>query len=97
MQGQIFKELQRRHVFKSAGIYAVAAWVIMQVAEIVTPALYLPEWTTTLVIFLLALGFPITTFNIKLSIHRLLQQYPIQRHHNISIFIGWCIIFTTEC
>ena len=51
-------ELKRRHVFKSAGFYAVSAFIIMQVASIITPTLMLPEWTTRLVLILLLLGFP---------------------------------------
>ena len=55
----LFKELRRRRVFRVAGIYGVAAWVITEVASVVMPALLLPEWTTTFVIVLLVLGFPI--------------------------------------
>ena len=54
-----FKELKRRHVFKSAGLYLVAAFIIMQVSVIIAPALLLPEFTTRLILILLILGFPI--------------------------------------
>ena len=54
-----FQELKRRHVFKSAGFYLVAAFIIMQVTVIITPTLMLPEWTTRLILILLILGFPI--------------------------------------
>ncbi|MCG8435781.1 MAG: FlgO family outer membrane protein, partial [Gammaproteobacteria bacterium] len=55
----LFKELRRRRVFRVAGIYIIASWVITQAADILMPALHLPEWFTTLVVALLILGFPI--------------------------------------
>lgn len=56
---KFFKELLRRGIFKVAAIYIVAAWVIVQVAIAVGPALLLPDWIDTLVILLLGLGFPV--------------------------------------
>ena len=53
------KELKRRRVFKSAGLYAFSAFIIMQVASMLTPTLMLPEWTNRLVLILLLLSFPI--------------------------------------
>jgi len=54
-----FQELKRRHVFKSAGFYLVAAFITIQITAIIAPTLMLPEWTTRLVLILLILGFPI--------------------------------------
>ncbi len=54
-----FYELQRRHVVRVAIAYAVAAWVLLQLASIVFPAFGAPEWVLKVVIALLALGFPI--------------------------------------
>ena len=56
------QELNRRKVFKSAGLYAFSAFIIMQVATLIVPALHLPEWTNTLILVLLVLGFPIADF-----------------------------------
>ena len=53
------QELNRRKVFKSAGLYAFSSFIIMQVATLIVPALHLPEWTNTLILVLLVLGFPI--------------------------------------
>jgi len=52
-------ELHRRHVFRVAAAYGVAAWLLIQVADIVMPRLGLPDWTVTFVIVVLALGFPL--------------------------------------
>ena len=54
-----FSELKRRHVFRVAVVYTVVAWVVIQVAVNVFPALHLPEWTVTLVVILSLLGFPV--------------------------------------
>jgi tetratricopeptide (TPR) repeat protein len=56
---RFFDELKRRKVFRVAGVYAVVAFVVVQVADIVFPALHLPAWAVTLVVALALLGFPI--------------------------------------
>ncbi len=53
------RELERRRVFRVAGLYAVAAWAVVQVASTVFPILELPAWTVRLVLLLVALGFPV--------------------------------------
>ena len=53
----LFAELRRRNVFRTALLYLVASWVLMQVAELLFDVLDLPAWTTRLVLGLLVLGF----------------------------------------
>lgn len=55
--GKLFEKLKRRKVFRVAGIYAVVGWVLIQVADTLTPAFNLPEWTVALVTVLFGLGF----------------------------------------
>ena len=50
-------ELKRRNVFKVAIMYLVVAWLLIQLASTLAPALLLPEWTTRLVTILLLIGF----------------------------------------
>ena len=54
-----FAELRRRRVFRVAGVYLVAAWLVIQVADAVFEPLGLPAWALRLVIILAALGFPL--------------------------------------
>jgi len=54
---KLFDELKRRKIFKVAAVYAVVAWLVIQVAVAITPALQLPTWTPSLVVVLLLLGF----------------------------------------
>ena len=57
--GSLFQEIQRRKVFRVAAVYAVVAWVLIQVADTVLPALQLPDWTVTFITVFFILGFPI--------------------------------------
>jgi adenylate cyclase len=50
-------ELRRRRVFRVIVLYAIAGWIVIEVASTVLPGLNLPDWTITLVIVLVALGF----------------------------------------
>ncbi len=56
---QLIKELSRRNVFRVALVYGVVTWILIQVADVVFPAIGLPEWSITLIIAFLAVGFPI--------------------------------------
>ena len=53
-----FTELKRRNVYKVAVAYAVAGWVVMQIATQIFPFLEIPNWVVRLVIALVAIGFP---------------------------------------
>ncbi|HEX6559841.1 MAG TPA: hypothetical protein VF021_10275, partial [Longimicrobiales bacterium] len=56
---RIFSELQRRHVGRVAGVYAVVGWVVIQVVATVFPLLSLPDSAARVVVVLIALGFPL--------------------------------------
>jgi len=56
---RFFGELKRRKVIKVMGVYAVVAWIVIQIATNTFPALQLPPWAITLVVVLAILGFPI--------------------------------------
>ena len=52
-------EMKRRKVFQVAAMYAVVAWLLVQVITSVETPLNLPDWVDTFVIILLVIGFPI--------------------------------------
>lgn len=52
-------ELRDRKVFRVAIVYLVAGWLVMQIADVMFPALGLPPRSITLVAALLIVGFPI--------------------------------------
>jgi len=53
-------EIKRRKVFQVAAVYAVVAWLLVQIIVSIEEPLNLPGWVDTFVIVLLAFGFPIT-------------------------------------
>ena len=54
---EFFQELRSKRIYRVAGGYIVSAWVILQVAAIVSPSLDLPSWTIKAVLDVLLLGF----------------------------------------
>jgi TolB-like protein len=55
----IFTELKKRKVFNSAAIYLATTFIILQVAQIIIPALHIPDWTLSFIVVLIVLGFPV--------------------------------------
>jgi TolB-like protein/Flp pilus assembly protein TadD len=56
---RFFAELKRRRVFRVMAVYGAVGFVVLQVVELLVPALLLPEWTYRLIALLLIVGFPI--------------------------------------
>ena len=52
-------ELKRRKVFRVAASYAVVAFIIMQLVEILFPMFNFPQWTQQFTVIIVLLGFPI--------------------------------------
>ena len=55
----LLSELRRRNVHRMAALYLVAAWLIMQVTEVLMALVRLPTATGAVILILLAMGFPI--------------------------------------
>lgn len=58
---KFWEELKRRKVVRVITVYAAATFVILEVVSIIVEPLHLPEWTLTLVIVLLVIGFIVLT------------------------------------
>ncbi len=58
----IIAELKRRNVFRVGVAYAIVAWLLVEVASVVLPALHLPDWTLTFLIIVILAGFPLTLY-----------------------------------
>jgi TolB-like protein len=54
----VFDELKRRNVFRVAAAYLVVAWLLIQVTDTLVPALNMPDWVATVVVFFLLIGLP---------------------------------------
>lgn len=56
---RLFDELKRRNVIRAAVTYVVAAWVLLQVVDLLAPALDWPDSATRITFYALLVGFPI--------------------------------------
>jgi TolB-like protein/tetratricopeptide (TPR) repeat protein len=52
-----FSELKRRNVFRVGFAYVVAAWLILQVFDVISEILELPAWGGKLILTMLVIGF----------------------------------------
>lgn len=57
---QFIEDLQRRHVVRVAIAYIIVSWVVLQVADVVLPALDVGEWVLRALLTLAVIGFFIT-------------------------------------
>ena len=53
----LFAELKRRNVIRVGILYLVSAWLLMQLTDVLSSLLPVPEWTGSLVVLLLVIGF----------------------------------------
>jgi adenylate cyclase len=58
--GRFLHELQRRHVLRVTGFYAVAAWIAVEVSSTVLPLLGHDEEIASFIVRLVIAGFPVT-------------------------------------
>jgi TolB-like protein/tetratricopeptide (TPR) repeat protein len=52
-------ELRRRNVFQTAALYAVVAWLVLQVGEVTFEPLHFPDWVMTSLVVLVIASFPV--------------------------------------
>jgi uncharacterized membrane protein (DUF106 family) len=54
---QFWQELKLRKVLRVITVYAAVAFIILQLIEILSPSLRLPEWTMNFILVVLIVGF----------------------------------------
>ena len=60
----LISELKRRNVIRVAAAYVVIGWLLLQVADTLTPALHLPDWILSAIALVLILGIvPVLLFS----------------------------------
>ena len=57
-----FNELKRRNVFRVGIAYAVATWVLIQIADILLDNFGAPPWVMKSLVLVLAIGFFVALF-----------------------------------
>jgi len=83
----VIAELKRRNVFRVAALYLVAAWVLLQVGDLLFGLLGLPPWTNKLLFAALVLGFvPALIFSwvYELTPEGLKREHEIERNASIT-------------
>ena len=56
---RFIRELRRREVFRTAGLYVGISWIVIEASSIVLPTFGAPDWTMQAVIIAAFVGFPI--------------------------------------
>lgn len=91
-----FKELRRRNVLRVGFVYLVAAWLILQVADLIVPILGVPEWSSKLIFLLLILGFPVSlilAWAFEITPEGLKKEKDVDRSQSITSQTGRKIDF----
>jgi len=55
----LFAELRRRNVFRVGIAYAVAAWLLLQIADVLIDNIGAPDWVFPTLLMVLGIGFPL--------------------------------------
>ena len=56
---RLIKELRRREVFRTAGLYVGVSWILIEGASVMLPAFDAPEWALRAVILVAIIGLPV--------------------------------------
>lgn len=81
----------RRNVVKVAVVYLIAGWLTMQVADVMFPALNLPEWITSAIAALLLIGFPfalIFAWAFEMTPEGIKREAEVDRSQSITATTG---------
>ena len=87
----LFSELKRRNVFRVAIAYLIAAWLLIQLADILIPMLTLPEWVARLIVLLLLILFVptvIAAWALELTPDGLKLEKNVDRSESITPHTG---------
>jgi len=87
----LFNELKRRNVFRVAVAYVIAAWLLIQLADILVPMLTLPDWVGRFIFLLLVILFVPTLIGawaLELTPEGLKLEKDVDRTHSITPTTG---------
>jgi TolB-like protein/Tfp pilus assembly protein PilF len=83
----LFQELQRRNVIRVGIAYAVTAWLLLQIADVVLDNIGAPLWVMQSVMLVLALGFPLAlifAWAFELTPEGLKRERDVDRSQSMS-------------
>ncbi len=87
----LFGELKRRNVFRVAIAYIIAAWLVLQVADLVLDNIEAPNWVFQTFMLLVSLGFPfalIFAWAFELTPEGLKKEKDVDRSESITDHTG---------
>ena len=82
-----YEELKRRNVARVAILYVIASWLLLQVTDVLSSLLPVPEWAGSFIVMLLLLGFfPVMIFSwvYELTPEGLKKEKDIERSQSVS-------------
>ena len=85
----IFRELQRRNVFRVAGAYAVIGWLVAEVGALAFGTFEAPAWVMKVFATFILLGFPFALFfawAFELTPEGLKREKDVDRSQSITHF-----------
>ena len=74
----VWGELKRRNVVRVAIAYAVVAWLLLQVADVVLGNIGAPAWLFQAILLVLAIGFPVAVSCLAARQISRLKTRPVQ-------------------
>ena len=87
----LFIELKRRNVIRVALVYIVAAWLLLQVADVVLNNIEAPNWVFQTILLLVVLGFPfavIFAWAFELTPEGLKKEKDVDRSESVTQVTG---------
>ncbi len=86
-----FDELRRRNVFRVGAAYLVAAWLLLQLTDIVVPILQLPDSVSRSILFLLLIGFVLAlifAWAYELTPEGIKREVDVDRADSVTRYTG---------
>jgi TolB-like protein/Tfp pilus assembly protein PilF len=93
-----FSELKRRNVYKVAVAYAVASWLLIQIATQVFPFFEIPNWAVRLVVLILIAGFPVAlvfSWAFEITPEGIIRESDVESGKPITRYTGKKIVAIT--
>lgn len=90
MEG-FFTELKRRNVFRVAIAYAVSAWFLLQLSDVVLGNIGAPPWVFKVILLVLAIGLPVAVllaWAYELTPEGLKKEKEVDRSQSITSVTG---------
>jgi hypothetical protein len=56
---KFIRELRRREVFRTAGLYVGIGWILIEAASVVAPIFDIPGWVLQFLVIAVLVGFPV--------------------------------------